>query len=242
MRSTCSDSEMRRDGLEQRLLLKDAADLLAQVAQDLLGVEGLAKELAVDPAADALAQIANAEHDHDADRDDGELLRAGDGGIERGRGGEHDGRCEYALNDADTAARQCVLHSLAQHHANVERAVHHNDVRHGDGEDHHRHQGEGEQQPVGIVRAAMIHSEVIEDQQEHGAQGSGHAPIEQLQAAAVVGRESRFVVLVKDGREEESGAGHHEQHDQPSRQRQRRDQAIGGNIVDRVAEIARRVP
>ena len=116
------------------------------------------------------------------------------------RHGNHPCR-DAALQHADAAPGERVLHALPDHHAHVQRALHQHDVRHGQRKDHHQHQGHGVAD-IGECRRAPRHVE--DDHQEHRRHRRGAAPVQQFQTPPVVRLQAPVVVLMRNGDEKDA--------------------------------------
>ena len=126
------------DGIDEGLGLGEAARLVGELAEDQLSVVGLAEELAIEPTLQAVADgVVRGEEldepggDENEDRDgDRQILLVPDEGEDKVEEDEGD---EGELRDQQRIAGERVLGAHAHEEADIERALHHDDVGEGEG-------------------------------------------------------------------------------------------------------------
>ena len=178
------------DGGEQRPGLGEVADLVGELVEHDFGVVGFAEELLVEPLLDAFAD-AEAEGEDEDEEDEGgpDIGRLGNAALDHGEEeADADDDEQGDLQSPESGAGEGVASAKAEQNADVEGALHNDDVGEGKGREHEE-EGAGGANPVaggggGVVGDAEVGEQ--DEDEEQGAHADAHAGGEDAEAASSV--------------------------------------------------------
>ncbi len=161
------------DGIDQRAGFGEATCLIGEFAEDKLSVVGFAEEFTVQPALQTMAEgvvggeeLDEASGDEDEDRDgDGQVFL-----VPHQRKDEaNDDECDDGeFGDEQGGAGEGVLGAHAEEQADVQRALHYDDV--GEGKGRRKKEQEGRQTPAMDFSRARRRSAGVEQRRATASQ------------------------------------------------------------------------